>query len=924
MPLETGQHLSHYRLIEKIGEGGMGVVWKAADTKLDREVALKLLPDELATDPDRLARFQREAKLLASLNHPNVGSIYGLEADGSRHFLVLELIPGRSLSEMTRRGPLPVEEALDLARQVAEGLEAAHRAGVVHRDLKPDNVRVTPDGTVKVLDFGLAKGTLGEDPVSGADLSMSPTLTKAGTKDGMILGTAPYMSPEQARGKPIDKRTDIWSFACLLYECLTGKAPFRGETVTDVLALILQAEPDWSKLPADTPVATRRLLRRCMVKDPHQRIHDIADARIELQEAPEPAMVPPAPAPGRGGRAALGWGLLGLIVGMAPVAWLGQRLAETERPPLRPARHLAIPTPGSRAVFPLPDTPTVTISPDGERLVYVSGGTEVGASHLKGDTPGRGTTLFMRRLDRYESAPIGGTYEATAPFFSPDGQWLGYADYRTGKLKKLSLRGGAPVSLCDVTLNFRGATWGQDDRIYLARFAGGIEVIPAGGGTPEQLTFPDREAGVKTHRYPSVLPGARGLLFTLASAEIASYDDASIALLPLPSGEIRILLEGGTSPRYSPTGHIIYAREGSLLAVPFDLETMQVHGTPFPVLDGVITSDGYGSAQFGFSEDGTLAYVPGGPDHYYVKLYWLDRNGGVEPLALSSNMYGDVRFSPDGKRLAVSILGANASVWNYHIERETMTRLTSHWDNYNPIWTRDGRNVTFASNRGGTPAIWQVRSDGGGRPQRLKETVIAGYPESWSPGDRTLFLTQQTPLSGSGIWSWSPGQEVQVLLDSPAQEYYSTLSPDGEWVAYVSDESGQAEVYVAPASFSGRKWRISADGGDAPRWSPDGRRLFYWRETDLMTASIAVDDGIIPGRPERLIETRFTEVLTYDIAPDGERFIVAGRVEEPGAEEVAFSTAGWRRNRPARGVSEIRVIVDWFDEIRRAASRSGS
>ena len=924
MPLEPNQSLSHYRLIEKIGEGGMGVVWKAVDTNLDREVAIKVLPQALASDPQRLERFEREAKLLASLNHSRIAALYGLhEAEGVR-FLSMELIHGEDLAQRLTRGPVALEQALHIALQVAEGLEAAHESGIIHRDLKPANIQLTADSDVKILDFGLAKVLHDPLPGSGADLSQSPTMTAAATQAGVIMGTAEYMSPEQSRGRQADRRTDIWAFGCVLYEMLTGRGVFHGATASDCIAGILEREPDWEALPPGMPPAIRKLLRRCLEKDARRRLHDIADVRIEIEEAiaggsaGEGAGVPEVrPAGGKGAR--ITWSAAGLLLGVVVTALVVSRWMPPEMATPRSPGRFAVSLPPEAPVIPNAIHASVAISPGGTRLVYVgpeagtAGPRGLGGARSSGST--RQTQLFTRRMDDYEVRAIDGTIGASSPFFSPDGEWVGFVDSRDGSLKKTRLRGGVPVVLWELPEgNIRGGSWGEDGRIYFGHGFGGLQAVPENGGTPETLTIPDRDRGEKTHRFPHVLPGGTGLLFTLATAGIASYDEASIALLDLRTGEHRVLLDGGTDPSYAATGHILYGRGGSLEAVPFDLESMQVTGAPFVVTDGVVTSDGWGSAHYTVSHGGTLAYVPGGPGGFQYSIYWLDRNGNLEAVPLSAREYGRAVFSPDGRRLAISILGANASIWVYEIERQTMDRLTTEWDNTNPIWMRSGSHVTFTSNRTGTQGLWRIAADGSGRP----ETLYAhdGIPGSWSVDDRWFAFSSSSPTTASNIWILSAEEELeaQPVLQTAFQEEFPVFSPDGRWLAYTSDATGQSQVYVQRFPVAGRKWQISADGGEFPLWSPDGRELYYQKGNRLMAVSVTTETDFAPGKERELLLPEFSNLLSWDIAPDGKRFVLVGRVARE-LKPATPSVAG-----EAAAVPEIRVVVDWFEELRRGPS----
>jgi len=920
MSLEPGQQLSHYRLVEKIGEGGMGVVWKAVDTNLDREVAIKVLPDALASDPHRLERFEREAKLLASLSHARIASLFGLHQANDTRFLSMELIHGEDLGERLKRGAMPVEESLRAAVQMAEGLEAAHENGIIHRDLKPANIKLTTDGDVKILDFGLAKAL--QDPMAGgtADLSQSPTMTAAATQAGVILGTAAYMSPEQSRGQEVDRRTDVWAFGCVLYEMLTARGVFHGPTASDCIAGILEREPDWEALPGATSPAVRKLLRRCLEKDRRQRLHDIADARIELQEVmtggvEETETAEPPARFGIGSRIA--WAMVGLLVGAVAMALVLSNRQPSEAALHRSPGRFSIRLPPEIPSAPDPATSSVAISADGAVLVYL--GLETGAETaggLGGDTPrseaGFRTQLFLRRMNDPTVRAIEGTRGAHSPFLSPDGEWLGFIDSHDGKLKKIRLEGGVPVALSEEGrgMEFRGFDWGEDGRIYFGGAVSGIEAISENGGPVETLTEPDLERIEKTHRFPDVLPGGRGLLFTLATADIASYDEASVALLDLRTGEHRILFDGGTDPSYVTT----------LEAVPFDLESLEVTGAPFQVAEGVVTSHGWGSAHYAVSDTGTLVYVPGDPEIFQLQVYWLHRDGSIQPVPLPPRPYATAAFSPDGKRLVLSILGANASIWIYNIERETNSRLTSTWDNTGPNWMRSGDHVTFYSNRISNPGIWRAAVDGSGEA-KLLHTV--GVPNSWSAGDRWLAFSDTGPTTGQDIWLLSENEDEGVraepLLQTVFHESYASFSPDGNWLAYTSDASGVSELYVQRFPLSGRKWQISAGGGETPRWSLQGDALYYWKGNRLMTVPVITEPDFTPGKEREIPQPQFTYLGGWDIAPDGERFVVVGRVE-PTSTVGRVEPTGRPRGGAQAQVPELRVVVDWLEELRRGPS----
>ena len=699
----TGKTLGHYQVTGKLGAGGMGEVYRATDTRLGRDVALKVLPEAFARDPERLARFEREARVLAQLNHPNIAAIYGFEHVDGVPFLVLEYVPGQTLAEMIAAVPLAPETLLQICSEVGYALEEAHSKAVVHRDLKPANIKITPEGKIKVLDFGLAKAFADES--AGGDPAQSPTLSVGATRVGTLLGTAAYMSPEQARGQPLDRRTDIWSLGCVLYEMLAGKRAFSGASITDVVAAVVRAEPDWTALPASTPAAMRALLRRCLEKDPRRRLQHIGDARILLEELEEPAPAlsparPAAPWP----RRVLPWALALLMAVAAALAWW-----RATRPQPGPVTRTQVTlSPTDRLV--LADAPCLALSPDGTRLVYTA------------RRAGR-AQLFLRRMDRFEAAPIAGTEGTEGPFFSPDGEWVGF--FAGGKLKKAALSGGAPVALCDAQ-DSRGAAWGADDVIVFTpsgALGAGLMRVSASGGAPQALTTPDAKQGESGHRWPEILPGGKALLFSVWTG--GSFEEARIAVLRLDTGERKTLLEGGTNPRYaaggSGGGYLIFARAGGLLAAPFDAAQLRLTGPPVPVLSGLITNARTGAAQFTLSATGSLAYVPGSADSGETSLVWVDRKGQVAPLTAAHRTYTNPRLSPDGRRLAVTPLAAGGRhVWVLDLARNTAARLTFEGNtNSSPAWSPDGRRIVFRSNQAGADNLYWKPADGSGPEERL-------------------------------------------------------------------------------------------------------------------------------------------------------------------------------------------------------------
>ena len=883
-----GTTISHYKVLEKIGEGGMGEVYRATDTKLSREVAIKVLPEPFTQDPQRLARFEREAKLLASLNHPNIAAIYGLEeADGVR-FLALELVEGETLAERVAKGPLPVEEALEVCRQIAEGVEAAHEKGVIHRDLKPANVKVTPKGKVKILDFGLAKAFEEETPVT--DISQSPTLTEEMTRAGVILGTAAYMSPEQARGRPVDKRADIFAFGAVLYELLTGKRAFEGETITETLASILKGEPDWGTLPATTPWRIQELLRRCLTKDADERLRDIANVRVEIKLAlSDPTTGSPKEVVSTAQpplwRRAIPWSIAGLIAVMA-----GAAIWSLTRPDVRLMTRFPLLLPADQQLT-YTGRHVVALSPDGTRLVYTAN-----------------QQLYLRPMDQLAATPIRGTEGGSrSPFFSPDGQWVGF--WVGGQLRKVSVNGGAPVALCEAAI-LLGASWGQDDTIVFGQGPEGILKVSANGGTPEVLVTMDSAEGKWAHG-PQILPGGEAVLFTLSTIG-ALWDDAQIVVQSLETGERRVLIEGGRDARYAPTGHLVYAQAGTLLAVPFDLTRLEVSGGSIPLVEGVQDAGNVsGAAHFQFSDLGSLVYVPGAT-RTGNSLVWVDREGTEQLVTAEKRDFTHPRVSPDGRRLAFSFSeddDSSLNVWIYDMERESSRRLTFEGTRNNPlIWTPDGNWITFLSNREGAVGnLYQKTADGSGPAERLTTGPNPQIPTSWSPDGSVLAFHETFPGTGNDILllPMEGDGKPQLLISTPSNDCCARFSPDGQWLAYVSDETGQTHVYISPYPEPNVKYLVSGqEGGGAPVWSPDGTELFYQSGAKMMVVSVETDPAFNTGRPQELFEGSY-RISTinpgfsqyYDISTDGKRFLMI-KIEQ-------------------QGEAQLNVVLNWFEELKR-------
>jgi serine/threonine-protein kinase len=881
-----GNKVAHYEITAHLGSGGMGDVYQATDTKLGRSVAIKFLPDAFSHDTERVARFQREARVLASLNHSNIAAIYGVEETDSRHFLVMELVSGETLAERVKRGAIPIEEALPIAKQIAEALEEAHDKGIIHRDLKPTNVKIMPEGKVKVLDFGLARAFEGDG--ANRDLSNSPTLSQAATMQGVILGTAAYMSPEQARGKTVDKRTDIWAFGCVLYELLTGKQAFQGEDITDILAAVVRAVPDWTRLPESTPPSIRTLLRRCLQKDKTLRLRDAADVRIEIQDAlttPQDAGALHAAATPKSRLFAAVAVLLAIItVGMAWGWW------RATRPVQRPLVRLDVDLGSEVSLFSSFGADTI-LSPDGTRLVYASQG-----------------RLFTRRLDQATATELAGTQGGFGPFFSPDGQWVAF--FAQGSLKKISVDGGAAITLCDAA-NGRGGSWGEDGNIIATLTnAVGLSRVPSAGGPPTPVT--ELANGEVSHRWPQVLPGSKAVLFTSSKAGFAN-DLANIDVMSLGNHRRKTLVQGGAFPRYLSSGHLIYVNRGTLFAVPFNVDRLEVHGTPVPVLDQIGYNPATGSAQLDFSQTGTLIYRSGQGLSGLFTVAWLDGAGKAQPLLAKPGNYGRPSVSPDGQRLALEIAGGSGTdIGVYDWRRDTMTRLTFSGAAEGPVWSPDGRYIVFRAIGEGTLV---TRSDGGGKPQPLIQSKNLQYPRSFTPDGKRLAF-QESGGGGYDLWTVPlegdsaglRGGKPEVFLQTLADERVPSFSPDGRWMAYSSDESGTFQIYVRAFPDKGGKWQISNSGGTYPMWSHNGGELFFETlDNHIMVAAYTMkDDSFVADKPrvwsEKQLGGIVNAVKNVDLTPDGKR-IIALMPAETAADQ----------NAPHRVI----FLENFFDEVRR-------
>jgi len=888
MKTQTGALLGPYEILAPIGAGGMGEVYKARDTRLQRIVAIKVLPDHLQDDPERRRRFLNEAQAIAALEHAHICGLHDIGHHEAIDFLVMEYVEGETLAERLRRGPMPLLQALECAVQIAEALDQAHRQGIIHRDLKPGNIMLTKSGA-KLLDFGLAKL---RPAVYGVVVGMPATATHISpvTGDATILGTLHYMAPEQVEGKEADSRSDIFAFGAVIHEMVTGRKAFDGNSHASVIAAILEHDPPpVSSLGAIANPSVDRVVQKCLTKDADRRwqsARDLADELRWLCEAASKADVSAHSARRRSGGERVRWIGAGVGAGVvltAALLWnwprpVALRPVDTVERSIR--RETATLPAGGRlalgSLFPGEAAhPTVALSPDGSHLVYVV-------------HDGLKTQLYLRPMREFAAVPIAGTDGAFLPFFSPDGQWIGF--FTHSKLKKVFLLGGEPEALCDATRVW-GATWAPDGTIFFSPNEGSILArVSAEGGVPQVMAARHRRGFL----WPDVLPGGQALLVT------TGINRQQIELLVLGTGERRVLIRAGASARYARTGHLIYVHEGNLLRVPFDLARLQVTGPPAPTLSGVRT-EREGAGQFAFAGDGTLAYVAG-PFAGKGRLVWVDRKGGIEPLPVEHQQYGTLSLSPDGSRLAVAITTTTTDIFIFDLRRASWSRLTTEGNNNAPVWTPDGKKIAFASDRAGQDNVFWQPADGGGPAERILTSKNRQSPSSWSPDGKLLAFEEFDPSTDYDIWVLSMDGERnrRPLARSGSSEGISSFSPDGRWITYQSDESGRQEVYVQPYPPTGERWQISVDGGVKPIWSPTGSELFFRRGLQFMVSNMAGGPRSAARSPKPFTEGPYINApgRSHDVDRDGRRLLVIREVDQPPG-------------------TEIRVVSNWFEELRR-------
>ncbi len=904
MSVNPGTRFGPYEILSPIGAGGMGEVYRARDTRLDRIVAIKVLPTHLADRSELRERFEREAKTIASLNHPHICTLFDIGRQDGTDYLVMEYLEGETLAHRLQKGPLPLEQTLQYGVEMSDALDKAHRKGITHRDLKPGNIMLTKTGT-KLLDFGLAKLKQEAAPVD-AQMTELPTVSEPLTAHGAIVGTLQYMAPEQLEGKEVDARTDIFAFGAVVYEMATGKKAFEGKSQASLIAKILETDPlPMASLAPMTPPALDRVVKRCLAKDPDDRWQSVRDLEAELKWIAERGShsgsvtattlkrTPPF-----GPRTLIaGLGALLLAAAIASLVMWNLKSApkSSEKHVTRftitlpPDQHLGVLTSGDAGR-------ALAISPDGLHLVYDAWeGSNIENSQI-----------YLRSMDSLQAKPIPGTKGGGRPFFSPDGQWVAF--FADGKLKKVSLSGEEPQTICDATREDGGASWSTQGALTLGARggygSGVISQISAGDCTPRPLTHLGQ--GEVVQAWPEILPGGKAVIFA-SGTNSANWANAQIAVEAIGSGERKNLVQGGMQPRYAPSGHLVYAQGGGLKAIPFDAQRLTVNGTSVPVVDNVMQSTVWGDAQYSVSDTGTLVYVP--QLIALTTMVWVDRNGKEQPLAAPVHAYLQPRISPDGQRVAVGITEQDSEVWIYDLSRGTLGRFTFEGkNNLVPYWTPDGKSVAFVSNMEGPRNLFWQHANGSGGLERLSTSQDLQIPSSWSPDGQSLAFTDLNAATGFDIWVLRLGdRKAQPFLQTQFNEREPQFSPDGRWIAYSSDESGRYEIYVQPFPGPGGKWQISTDGGREVLWNRNGRELFYRNRSKLMAVPITTQPNFSAGTPKALFEGDYQmlpaqSTPNYDVSADGQRFLMLKAVEQP---------------------AQINVVLNWFEELKQKVPAGG-
>jgi serine/threonine-protein kinase len=887
-----GQTISHYKILEKLGKGGMGVVYKAQDTKLDRFVALKFLPSHLAASEQDKARFIQEAQAASALNHPNVCTIHDIQEHEGQMFIVMEFVDGQTLRE--KKGSISFKQAIDIGIQIADGLAAAHEKSIVHRDIKPENIMIRKDGIAQIMDFGLAK-------LKGVSRL---------TKEGSTVGTAGYMSPEQVQGLEVDHRSDIFSFGVLLFEMFTGQLPFKGVHETAVAYEIVNVDaPPMSSVQPEIDPALDSIVLECLEKDPNERAQSAKQVSIDLKRFKRESnrsrvsrvtVARPAVRTQQRNESTSGeipawrkflWPAVAVIsiVALVLVAWSPWK-RETP-PPFVTRAGITLP---KDQLLSTTSYSAVAISPDGSQLVYKAN-----------------AKLYLRKLDSFESTPLPGTEEGSGPFFSFDGKWIGF--FAAGKLKKIPVSGGAPITLADAADN-RGATWGKGgDIVFAPQSATGLMLVRDRGEDARQLTRVDTTKNERTHRWPHFLPDGKTVMYTIGTMDSPDfYDDATIEAVDIETGKRRVLMKGGCSAQYISAGFLVYWRSSALFAVPFDIDKQQVTGTSFPVVENVNGDPTTGMAGYTLSQNGTLAYIPGNAGVTNQSLAKVDHHGVITPFAAPLQSYMEPRISPDGDRIAVTIQsGKDADIWVYDIPRNTLSKLTFGGVNRTPAWSPDGKRIAYYAYDGGKHSVVVKKADGSGELEIVTKGFGRTYIDCWSKDGALLLLD----IAGTGrVGANGPGgsdlyvlplvgdRSLKPFLATQFDEWQASLSPDGQWIAYASNESGTYQVYIQPFPQGGGRWAVSNDEGYEPHWAPDGKTLYYYSPGRIVSVPIQTVPSFVVGKPQILFsdyhQKSVDSGLMYDLSPNGLYFVVTQSKDDED------------------NLRQIHLVLNWFDEIR--------